>query len=45
MAKPLPSVKDNFNITAEEEAEVVAFLNEQFQNRFTDKDAGKDLDH
>jgi hypothetical protein len=42
MAKPLPSAKDNFNITAEEETEVVAFLNEQLQNQFTVKDAGKE---
>ena len=36
----IPSVKDSFNISPEEEAQVLSFLNEQFKTRFTDRDPG-----
>ena len=36
----IPSVKDSFHISPEEEAQVLSFLNEQFKTRFTDRDPG-----
>ena len=34
----LPPVKDHFNVSPEEEAQVLSFFHQQFKNRFTDVD-------
>ena len=34
----LPPVKDHFNISPEEEAQIISFFNQQFKARFTDND-------